>query len=95
MEIDHDVPGHDHTSSPLPEAHLAVCSDSSVIGYPADANASCDGLGTMEILRVISTLEAASIPACVVDIAALCYYGALRVMSVCFSPLRPLLLRPL
>ncbi|KAL9089054.1 MAG: hypothetical protein Q9165_005867 [Trypethelium subeluteriae] len=51
-------------------------------GLPGDAQASCDGKGTLEAIEVIKELESAGIPCCLVGISALIYYGAGRVRVV-------------
>ena len=56
------------------------CFDESVIGFPSDIRPS--GQGVKEMLEVISILEDASIPCCVVAEAALIYFGAGRMMDV-------------
>lgn len=51
-------------------------------GLPGDAQASCDGKGTLEAIEIINKLESAGIPCCLVGISALIYYGAGRLRMV-------------
>ncbi|CAD6569953.1 MAG: hypothetical protein ASARMPRED_003330 [Alectoria sarmentosa] len=58
---------------------MPACFDESVIGFPSDIRPSRHGV--KEMLEVISILEDASIPCCVVAEAALIYFGAGRMMD--------------
>jgi hypothetical protein len=49
---------------------------------PDDIEADVDGRAMVEILQVVKILEDARIPCCLVDVAALRYYGAPRGGSV-------------
>lgn len=48
--------------------------------------ASFNGAGTLEILEIVQILNAAGINCCMVDVAALFYYGAGRSRDVCVLP---------
>jgi hypothetical protein len=49
---------------------------STILGVPGDAQASCNGHGTLEILEITQILESAGIPCCIVGVSALKYFGA-------------------
>jgi hypothetical protein len=52
------------------------------VGVSAEKEASGKGHGTQEILEVITALDRAAIPSCIVGISALMYFGARRVRNV-------------
>ena len=54
--------------------------DPSVIGNPGDVTPSRDGLDY--ILKVVDSLRSNGIPSCLVQNAALIYYGVLRIRYV-------------
>lgn len=53
--------------------------------YEGDVEPTSCGSGSREVLEVIKTLEAAGIPACIVGIHALVYFGAGRAAHVSHS----------